>query len=379
MRTVAPVSPVLGFWLLSLALGACQAVAGIEERKLDPKLAPRIDTPQCKDYCEVVMEACKGENAVYATVAQCLGVCAALEPGDPEEPLGNTVACRAVRAENALTEPKGYCRSAGPGGNGECGTDCEAYCTVFPQVCKDQYEYESTEQCLETCAALTDQDRYNIDDDHDHKGDTIECRLVHTASATVDAAGHCKHAPLRPTAPWCIGSEDEAPTCEQYCDITLVACTGKNAQYESREQCLKVCEALPPGANPDTAVNTMSCRRYHAFNSVTRPDMHCPHSGPTGDGHCGDTSKPSTGFTTNCESYCLLVKQACPAEFASELVDDDGCMKSCVELPGAAADTYYSTTKGEKEQGLHCRILHTARAFLDPESCAAAVGAGDCE
>jgi hypothetical protein len=378
MPRSARTSQGLGLLLLSLSLGACQAVAGIEDRKLDPKLAPRVDSEQCKQYCAVVMEACTGEDAVYATLGQCLGVCAALDPGDPEEPRGNTVACRAVQADNALAEPKGYCRSSGPGGNGECGTDCEAYCTVFPKICAKQYEYSSAADCLKTCNALTEQDRYNLDDDHDHKGDTVECRLVHMASATVDAATHCAHAPLRPTTPWCIGAEDEPPTCQQYCDIELAACTGKNAQYESPEQCLAVCAALTPGVNPDTAVNTMACRRYHSFNSITGPDMHCSHSGPTGDGHCGNTSKPSEGFTTNCESYCQLVETACPDEFKSELGNAEGCMAACVDLAGAAADTHYSSTGADKREGLDCRVVNTARAFLDRSACASAVGAGDC-
>ena len=372
------VSKASGWFLFALALGACQAVAGIEERKLDPKLLPRVDSEQCQDYCEVVMEACTGEDAVYANVDQCLGVCAALDPGDAQEPNGNTVACRADQAQNALSEPKGYCRSAGPGGNGECGTDCEAYCTVFPKICKDKYEYSTTAECLKTCNALTDQDRYNLDNDHDHKGDTIECRLVHMASASVEPATHCPHAPLRPTAPWCIGADDEPPTCDQYCDIELAACSGKNAQYESREQCLAVCAALTPGVNPDTAVNTMACRRYHSFNAVTGPEMHCSHSGPTGDGHCGDTSKPADGFSTNCESYCQLVANACPDEFESELVDAKGCMAACVELEGAAPDSHYTSTGAESREGLDCRVLYTARAFRDPEACASAVGAGDC-
>jgi hypothetical protein len=378
MQRSVSISKIASWSLLTLALGACQAVAGIEDRKLDPKLIPRVDSEQCKDYCAVVMEACDGEDAVYANLGQCLGVCAALDPGDTQEPIGNTVACRAVQADNALSEPKGYCRSAGPGGNGECGTDCEAYCTVYPKICKEKYEYSTTAECLKTCNALTDQDRYNLDDDHDHKGDTIECRLVHMASASVEPAMHCPHAPLRPSAPWCIGPDDEPPTCDQYCDIELAACVGKNAQYESREQCLKVCAALPPGVNPDTAVNTMACRRYHAFNAVTGPDMHCAHSGPTGDGHCGDTRKPAEGFTTNCESYCLLVAQACPAEFESELGDEKDCMAACVELKGAAADTHYSSTGAENREGLDCRMVYTARAFLDPEACASAVGVGDC-
>jgi hypothetical protein len=368
----------LSFCLLSLSLGACQAVAGIEERKLDPKLVPRNDSEQCKSYCSVVMEACQNEDAVYATLAQCLGICAQLPAGDDNEPgENNTVACRAAEADNALSEPKGYCRSAGPGGNGKCGTDCDAYCNLFPKICKDKFEYTDAAQCLKACNAITEQDSYNLT--ADHGGDTIECRLVHTASAAVDPVMHCPHGTLKPGSEWCVGKADKPPTCDQYCDIELAACTGKNAQYESPEQCQAVCAALEPGVNPDQAANTMACRRYHSFNSITGADTHCPHSGPTGDGHCGDTRKPSDGFTTNCESYCLLVSKACPDEFESDLGGDDGCMAECVELPGAAAESHYTASGADKRAGLDCRMVNTTRAFLDHDACASAVGKGDCE
>jgi hypothetical protein len=369
----------LSFGLLSLALGACQAVAGIEDRKLDPKLLPRVDSQQCKDYCSVVMDACSDDDAVYANLGQCLSVCATLDPGDPEEiHEENTVACRAREAENAKDEPKGYCRSAGPGGNGKCGTDCEAYCQIFPQICPKQYEYGSSEECLRACGALTEQDRYNLEDDHG--GDTIECRLVHTSSASVDPTGHCAHAPVRPSDPWCVGDPKEPPTCQQYCDIELAACQDTElAQYESPEQCLAVCAALPPGVNPDQAANTMACRRYHSFNSITSPAVHCFHSGPTGDGHCGDSRKAEDGFTTNCESYCELLAKACPTEFDDELGSAEGCMEACVQLPEADPESHYTVESASKSSGLNCRVLYTTRAFADSAACESAMGRDNCQ
>jgi hypothetical protein len=370
---------VIGFCLISLALGACQAVAGIEDRTLDPALRPRVDSEQCKDYCAVVMDACTGEDAVYANLGQCLGVCAALDPGDPEELRAeNTVACRARQAENAKDEAKGYCRSAGPGGNGECGTDCEAYCQVFPQVCKAQFEYGSNDDCLRACEALTQQDSYDLERDHD--GDTIECRLVHMTSASVDPVGHCAHAPVRPSDPWCVGDPEKPPTCAQYCDIEEAACAdGDYAQYESREQCLAVCEALTPGVNPDQAVNTMACRRYHSFNAITTPAVHCHHAGPTGDGHCGDIRKAADGFTTNCESYCQLLAKACPTEFDDQMGSPEACMEACVELPEANAESHYTVGSAPDSKGLNCRVLYTTRAFLDSAACASAIGGDQCE
>jgi len=326
MRAADFAKHLVGFALLGLGLGACQAIAGIEDRKLDPNASAPVNTKQCKDYCAAVMDACAGPNAVYTTEEICLGVCARLTPGDGED-VGantNTVTCRANYAMIAKDEPADYCKYAGPGGNGKCGTDCEAYCQIFPQVCPTEYEYKSDAECIEYCDALPKQDTYDVV--RDHGGDTIECRLVHSSSATVIPADHCPHATIRPAKPWCISGADTAPSCDDYCTIELAACTDALAQYQSLDQCKAVCNALDPGTNSDIAGNTVGCRRYHSFNSTTQPDTHCSHSGPLGDGHCGhDDAK--AGTTGNCESYCRLVAAACPDDFkASSIGTPEKCM-----------------------------------------------------
>ena len=156
----------------------------------------------CTDYCDTVMSACVGENVVYVTNAACLSVCALLEPGDPEEPSGNTVACRKLSAIRAEREPDENCSSAGPGGNGTCGGDCEAYCALYSQVCPDEADAQGIESCAEQCGALVDQTGFDVI--ADHQGDTLECRLVHLTSASLKPAEHCQHAQLAPTAPWCV-------------------------------------------------------------------------------------------------------------------------------------------------------------------------------
>ncbi|HEY6077795.1 MAG TPA: hypothetical protein VIW29_03285, partial [Polyangiaceae bacterium] len=265
--------------LFGLGVAACQAVAGIEDRTLDPNAPDPGDpdtTEQCQDYCDTVMAACIGTNAVYTSEAHCLGICAKLEPGDPNEPVGNNVACRLRQAQIAeLSEPEETCRSAGPGGDGICGSDCDAYCTLFPQICPDQYLHGETEACLKACGGLADQSSYNLS--ADHGGDSIECRLVHTASATVDPVEHCKHAPIVRPEKWCVPDPEAEPTCEEYCKIELAACDGDLLQYESEQQCFDVCEALDPGNNGDEVGNTVGCRRYHAFSATLGADNHCPH------------------------------------------------------------------------------------------------------
>jgi hypothetical protein len=368
--------------LIALALGACHQIAGIEDRVLDPNPsdggASGRDVPsaQCQSYCSAVMSACSAEHAVYSGEEMCLAVCALLDPGDLLEPVGNTVACRAKQADLAKREPEDHCKSAGPGGNGVCGSDCDAYCQLFAKACADDDEYKSESACLKACGGLTDLDRFDLV--ADHEGDSIECRLVHVSSATLKPADHCSHAPVPPTEPWCTGKADASPTCDEYCNIQLAACDGDLLQYESRGQCLDVCEALEPGLNPDQGENTVACRRYHSFSSTFAPETHCYHSGPTGDGHCGDAGSIAEGRSGNCDSYCRLLEAACPAELAS-LGDAAGCFEQCLELDEAARDSEYSVDNAKASTGLSCRVLHVARAFEDPEACAAAVGGGPCQ
>jgi hypothetical protein len=370
-------SKLLGFCLAALGLAACQAVAGIEDRKLDPEAGKPVYSQQCHDYCDLVTSACTGTNQVYATKDTCLGVCAQLDPGETIERADeNTVACRAFYAGESVREPVDNCKYAGPGGGGKCGTDCEAYCQLYPAVCPDDYKYTSTADCLKFCGTLLDQDSFDVV--RDHGGDSIECRLVHTSSATLKPKEHCEHAPIFPEEPWCINALDEPPTCEAYCAIELVACTGDLAQYQSEAECLAVCNALPPGTNEDETGNSVGCRRYHSFNSSLGPENHCSHSGPTGDGHCGHDDLDN-GYRGNCESYCTLVAAACPTEFEQQAWNTpEKCMEACIDLPEAPADSKYSVANAEKSTGLSCRVLYSVRAFEDQTACASAVGGDQC-
>lgn len=376
-------------WAMVLGgLGACQEIAGIEDRVLKPSAfaeggdggggEPNVipATAQCQRYCSDVMSACTAENAVYTDERLCLGVCAQLDPGDPLEPAGNTVACRARQAVIAKAEPDDHCRAAGPGGDGVCGTDCEAYCELYAELCPDHSEYTKLADCVKACGGLTDLPRYDVD--KDHGGDSVECRLVHVSSASVDPAIHCPHAPVRPTQPWCTGKADESPTCDEYCNIALAACDGELAQYESREQCLAVCGAFELGSNDDQLTNTVACRRYHSFSSTLAAAQHCPHAGPTGDGHCGDISKVADGHTGNCESYCTLLAHACPSEFDASMGNAEQCMESCILLDEAEPESKYTVAKAKDSRALQCRVLHAARSYVDPTACASAIGGDPC-
>jgi hypothetical protein len=368
-------SKIVGFCLTALALAACQAVAGIEDRTFDPDFGKPPASAQCKDYCATVMDACTGDDAQYTTEEICLGVCAKLDPGDDEDVGSNTVACRLFYANDAKREHDS-CKAAGPGGDGVCGTDCEAYCQLFPTVCPTDYKYGSTKDCLKFCNALPTHNGLDVSTDHD--GDSVECRLVHLSSATTKPE-HCPHAQIPPSKPYCINLKStDIPSCEDYCNIQLEACDGDLRQYESRDQCLAVCGALDPGTNVDESDNNVGCRRYHSFSATTLPVPHCYHSGPTGDGHCGH-DKLDEGHTGNCDSYCQLVASACQTDFDNVWGSTEECLKECVDLAEAKAEAKYSLVNAENSTGLNCRVLYTARAFADPTACASALGNDQCE
>ncbi len=364
-------------FLLSGLLPACESVIGIEDRELADPLTAQLQkaSPQCLEYCNQVLDSCTGEFAVYSGMATCLGVCALLEPGDPLEPAGNTVACRMDKAKKAAStgEPNVYCERAGPGGKDTCGSNCESYCHLLDKACHT--EFQALTDCPAQCKALRDDNKFDVIVNHDD--DSLQCRLVHVSSASVNPDGHCAHTRLPPTSP-CVDPPTSAPNCTDYCQVVMTACTGDKSVYESEAQCLATCDALPKGQADQKTDNTVGCRKYHAYNALLDPAMHCAHAGPTGDGHCGKDTETSYG---NCESYCQVVAAACPAPFTQTFADQAACMSACFAMPAtftAVKDMGYSTLKAASGNTVQCRVLHAAQAFGDKLACAAALGGSPC-
>jgi hypothetical protein len=150
----------------------------------------------CLDYCNTVQASCTGTSAQYASQIACLAVCEQLPPGTAGATTGNSVQCRIGRAQLAATtgEPANYCFSAGPGGGGVCGTDCEGYCTLMTAKCR---QLGTLSQCEASCSIVPDLSlpptnlRY---DASQQSGDSLQCRLFHVSAASVDPVGHCAHA-----------------------------------------------------------------------------------------------------------------------------------------------------------------------------------------
>lgn len=356
----------------SILLMACHEIVGIEDREFS----------LCGEYCDTVAIACVEGNAIYPMLKSekdtCLGVCSKLPQGNRLEPgRANDIACRLDQANTALEyvqddsmrEAQTHCQAAGLGGNETCGEGpCESYCLVLEATCPA--EYGETWDCESTCAGFSDAGPQGLFEN----GNTLQCRLRHLANATVDPVTHCKHAMAVPNGP-CADKAETVPTCADFCKLSLAVCQDDYKVFESSAQCMAVCEVLDPGAHVDKTGNTAACRMYHTYNSIKSPEQHCSHTGPGGDGHCGEDDEDATG---NCRAYCaLLAASPCESELAA---DEEACLAECAGVPGAELDSGYSVSAAAGTNTVGCRLLNVARALDgDPEACEAALGGGECE
>jgi len=370
--------------LLLLSLGACI----VEEHDYDEHLA------RCDEYCRLVEDKCQGDYKVYDYREQCLAVCQQMDLGAPA--LGksdgqNNVACRIERLKQTEfdAKPAENCPGVGPGGAGVCGDDCDSFCALRERVCtgvaNQTYEYDlEPEKCATNCRAVPKLGTLSAA--RDQKGDSLECRLVHVSEAAVSpqkAATHCLHTQTVPKAAPTFPCSDDAEltkedNCSKYCQQVLQACTGTDAVYKDEAECLAVCGVLEPGAPGDQSQNTVRCRRYHAYNALDEegPDVHCTHAGPTGDGHCG---------ADNCESYCTILRNACPTQFATQFpgaaaAGELSCRTKCNPpagtpgaLSGASANSFQTFDKGTRYSvnsptlgdNLLCRTYHAVTALTE--------------
>jgi hypothetical protein len=176
------------------AVVACNDVLGFDERTFDP----------CVQYCDAIQTTCVQKNAQYQDETSCLATCALIEPGDPESPTGNTIACRneAVKRAQTTQALDQHCSAAGPSGfDGSsqqvCGDRCTSYCELMAQICAGKSDVAALdlENCLTLCSGVPDNPGYDPSNgeikDHD---DSIQCRLWHLAVASTIPDPHCAHA-----------------------------------------------------------------------------------------------------------------------------------------------------------------------------------------
>lgn len=73
---------------------------------------------------------------------------------------------------------------------------------------------------------------------------------------------------------------------QQICAATQMRCTGPNAQWTSMDECVSVLSQKPYGTYDEAWGDHVVCRSIHLVLTLSRPDVHCAHVGPTGGGKC---------------------------------------------------------------------------------------------
>jgi hypothetical protein len=159
------------------------------------------DSATCKQYCSDIMDYCKDDLKQYVDGAQCLKVCSLFPEGVVTDTDGNSASCRlkySGKARYALgTERDAYCRKAGPGSEGSCGSICDGFCTLMMGACTPKfapYNFPTVNDCMTTCRLLKDAPPYTVSDGTLPDRNDAQCRLFHVCSAVMDPDEHCEHA-----------------------------------------------------------------------------------------------------------------------------------------------------------------------------------------
>lgn len=386
MRPALPCSRALAcastFLLLALVAG-CANIIDLEERTLG-------GGGSCEAYCTQAQELCPG--LFYQDDMGCRGVCAAYAPGDSNDPVGNTLACRMKVLQNAATfrvEANLYCPGAGTSGvsvveGNSCGTLCDGYCDLYKTVCGE------IPDCKNKCQLLPDRPGLPAMMDFSSGADTVQCRLAHvTAAATAKQLQmepmrvlHCGHSGLKSNT-LCDVNDDKVAgieiQCADFCKLTMGACQGANQVYESPAQCEAVCSKLQPGKLAELAskADSRRCRRENAYAALVEPDPlklreFCADASPA-PAHCGPD---------RCSAYCALASQGCSSQF-SQKFGANGiamCEADCrTKLADQGQNFGYSLAGAAMPgQPLNCRVLRVSRA-LAARAVDAAIPPGTCE
>lgn len=200
---------------------------------------------------------------------------------------------------------------------------------------------------------------------------TTQCILLMSILSVL--AFGCDDNPATPDGGGTDTGPSAATACETYCDTVATNCSGDNANYADRAECLDVCasagwpEGDPVTASGPASGNTVGCRTYHSgAPAVDDPATHCPHSGETGANVCG----------TWCDVYCGTAMSVCTGANAL-YANTAACMTAC-----GAFDTTgeIGVTSGDTVQ---CRLYHLGVAIRGDDTAmhcphAGADGAGVC-
>jgi len=91
-------------------------------------------------------------------------------------------------------------------------------------------------------------------------------------------------------------AQDQMQTIQQICAVTQQRCTGSNTQWNSIDECVSTLSQKPYGNYDEAWGDNIVCRTIHLVLTQVRPEVHCPHVGPTGGGKCVDFPYPLEYF-----------------------------------------------------------------------------------
>lgn len=145
-------------------------------------------------------------------------------------------------------------------------------------------------------------------------------------------------------------------SCSEYCALYMDACQDFS-EYANAPHCMDHCAQWPEGIPDETAGDSLGCRTYHVtVAGSTEPQLHCPHSGPSGMHTCVDEDAP------DCDLYCTRYFNNCEGEL-NLWASMDECTSTCAQwYPGQATDTsghsigcraYYANLAAGNAQ-MHC-------------------------
>ncbi|KAH0537939.1 hypothetical protein FGG08_005389 [Glutinoglossum americanum] len=80
----------------------------------------------------------------------------------------------------------------------------------------------------------------------------------------------------------------QARSIEGLCAVTQQKCMGADSQWTDIDHCVTSLSQKPYGTYDEAWGDNIVCRTIHLVLTTVRPDVHCPHVGPSGGGKCVD-------------------------------------------------------------------------------------------
>ena len=141
----------------------------------------------CDALCRQTQASCTGDDAQFATTADCLAACGGYPtPRTVGDASGDTAQCRSYHVQAATTDAT-HCDHAGFTGADVCGAWCDVYCRDIQGYCTGgNQQFADAATCATACGGYATTGAVG-----DLTGNTVQCRLEHVKHALGDPGGHC--------------------------------------------------------------------------------------------------------------------------------------------------------------------------------------------